>query len=170
MSPIKFKEFYNKSKDLLFRDIIKKHYKKTPYKELNIQAIGSAIEGNIIDEADYDTFVQKIHYVFMQSILYEGWLKGTTSLKDGNTPYKTMTIEDAFDLMIDMLQDYYWDSEQKERYEYIRQCIDDFENLSDDQDEFMWDVFQSITLELAYQLSINENNKKLFCIKTGFFG
>ena len=170
MSHVKFKEFYNNSKNLLFRDLIKKHFKKTPYKELNIQAIGSALKGNVIDEADYNSFVQKIHYVFMQSILYEGMLKGTSSLKDGNTPYKTMTIEDAFDLMTDMLQDFYWNSEQIERYEFIRKCIDDFDNLKDDQDEFLWDVFQSITLELAYQLSINKDNKKLFCIKTGFFG
>jgi len=167
MSNVKFKVFYDNSKSKLFKDLLKEHLKKTSTNDLNISSIGTAIEGNIVEEKDYDILGKYIHTIFVQNIIDN---VGVDELVNDNTPYHKMTIEESFDLILDMFQDFYAENKYNKNLKYIQSCIEDFENLNNEQDEFLWNIFQTVSLELTYQISLDKNKKRFFGIKTGFFG
>ena len=152
-----FSEFIKSNEGKLYRDLIKHHYTKQTNEQINFSMFGTA-------EMISEDFMKDIEQIMEWT---ESQFIHTTPLVD-NKIYDRYTVAEAADTI---LQAFIYYSKSTYNYKLPKNIkkIKDFYS-STKNEELAWNLFQVVTLNLAWKCSKHKSIRKIFGLRKGLFG
>lgn len=152
-----FSEFIKSCDGKLYRDLIKHHYTKQDLQKLNFTMFSTA---SMISK-DFEKDIEEI-MEFTASQFCE-----LTPMIDKSI-YDRYTVEEAANLIFRLFINF---SENDNNYKLpkdIKEEKDFYKNA--EYEELAWNLFQVVTLNLAWKCSKHKSIRKIFGLRKGLFG
>jgi hypothetical protein len=152
-----FKEFLQASKDKLYRDLIKHHYTKQKLQKLNFNMFATASMISREFESDIESIMDSTAVQFCELI----------PMIDKKI-YDKYTVEEAAIRILKLFIDRSANNPKYKIPDNIKSPEDFFK--SENNDELAWNLFQVVTLNLAWMCSKHKPIRKIFGLRKGLFG
>ena len=155
--PQSFSEFIKSCDGKLYRDLIKHHYTKQDLKKLNFNMFAT---GTMISKKFEEDIIQILEFT-------SGQFCELTPMLDKKI-YDRFTVEQAADLIFQLFINY---SENDNIYRLpksIKEPKDFYKNH--ENQELAWNLFQVVTLNLAWKCSKHKPIRQIFGLRKGLFG
>ena len=155
--PQSFSEFLKSCEGKLYRDLIKHHYTKQDLQKLNFTMFSTASMISKNFEKDIEKIMEFTANQFCE----------LTPMIDKKI-YDRYTVEDAASLVFQLFINFSENDNYYKLPEDIKEPKDLYKNA--EHEELAWNLFQVVTLNLAWMCSKHKPIRQIFGLRKGLFG